>query len=212
MGMPAQKTEWTAKLVRALPDDRRRYEVLDGELFISSGFTLPHQRSVGKLFITLHKYLSEHGIGESMPSPSDLEFSPSRMLQPDVFAYELVPGRRPHAWADVMPLILAVEITSPETAHADRQTKRRIYQSERVPEYWVVDLDSRLVERWRPDDDRPEIVPDILEWRPKAGIPPLRIELEEIFGPPPRAESLTYKRKRPRIRLRKDPEPSRRER
>ena len=135
-----------------------------------------------------------------------------RMLQPDVFAYELIHGRRLHAWADVLPLILAVEITSPETAHADRQTKRRIYQSERVPEYWIVDLDSRLVERWRPDDDRPEIMPDILEWQPKAGIPPLRIELEEIFGPPARAESLTYKRKRPRIRLRKDREPSRRER
>jgi Uma2 family endonuclease len=212
MGTPAQETEWTAEMVRALPDDRRRYEVLDGELFISSGSTLPHQRAVGELFTTLHQYLSEHGIGEAMPSPSDIEFSPSRMLQPDVFAYEVEPGRRPRSWDDLRPLIIAIEITSPETAHADRQTKRRIYQSERVPEYWIVDLDSRLVERWRPGDDRPEIIPDILEWQPKAGIPPLRIELEEIFGPPARAESLTYKRRRPRIHLRKDPEPSRRER
>jgi Uma2 family endonuclease len=212
MGMPAQKTDWTAELVRALPDDRRRYEVLDGELFISAGFTMAHQRAVGELFITLHRYLSEHGIGEAMPSPSDLEFSPSRMLQPDVFAYELVPGTRPRAWADVMSLILAVEITSPETAHVDRQTMRRIYQGERVTEYWIVDLDSRLVERWRPDDDRPEIRPDILEWQPKAGIPPLRLELEEIFGPPARAESLTYRKRRPTIRLRKDYEPSRRAR
>lgn len=38
MVMPAQKTDWTAEMVRALPDDRRRYEVLDGELYISSGF------------------------------------------------------------------------------------------------------------------------------------------------------------------------------
>ena len=212
MGMPAQKTDWTAEEVRALPDDRRRYEVLDGELFISSGSTMAHQRAVGNLFTTLNQYLSEHGIGEAMPSPSDLEFSPSRMLQPDVFAYEVEPGRKPRSWGDLRPLILAVEITSPATACADRQTKRRIYQIERVPEYWVVDLDSRLVERWQPGDDRPEIIPDILEWQPKAGIPPLRIELEEIFGPPARAESLTYKRKRPRIRLRKDREPSRRER
>src|SRR5687767_14452424 len=105
MGMPAQKTDWTAEQVRALPDDRRRYEVLDGELFISSGFTMAHQGAVGDFFITLNRYLSEHGIGEAMPSPSDLEFSPSRMLQPDVFAFALAPGRRPQSWADVMPPI-----------------------------------------------------------------------------------------------------------
>jgi hypothetical protein len=34
-----------------------------------------------------------------------------------------------------------------------------------VPEYWIVDLDSRLVERWRPDDGRPEIIADVLEWQ-----------------------------------------------
>jgi hypothetical protein len=31
MGMPAQQTEWTAEMARALPDDGKRYEVLDGD-------------------------------------------------------------------------------------------------------------------------------------------------------------------------------------
>jgi hypothetical protein len=52
-----------------------------------------------------------------------------------------------------------------------------------VPEYWVVDLDARLIERWRPDDARPEILTDRIEW---AG---LAVGLEalfaEILGEPP---------------------------
>jgi Uma2 family endonuclease len=170
-------------MVRALPDDRRRYEVLDGELYVSPSPSMPHQRAVGKLFVLLDKYLREHGIGEAMPSPADIEFSPRRMLQPDVFAYPVVGGRSPSSWRELLPLLLAVEILSPSTARIDRQTKRLIYQSERVPEYWIVDLDARLVERWRPGDERPEIATDILEWQPKPEIPPLRIALEEVFGP-----------------------------
>src|SRR2546427_2160382 len=46
----------------------------------------------------------------------------------------------------------------PSTAHADRQVKRRLYQQERVGEYWIVDVDARIVERWRATDERPEIV------------------------------------------------------
>ena len=33
MAIPAQPTEWTVEMVRALPDDGNRYEVIDGELF-----------------------------------------------------------------------------------------------------------------------------------------------------------------------------------
>ena len=35
MAMPAQPTEWTVEMVHALPDDGNRYEVIDGELFVT---------------------------------------------------------------------------------------------------------------------------------------------------------------------------------
>ena len=35
MAMPAPHTEWTIEMVRALPDDGNRYEVIDGELFVT---------------------------------------------------------------------------------------------------------------------------------------------------------------------------------
>ena len=45
--MAADTTEWTVELVRALPDDGKRYEVLDGELFVTPAPGSPHQRAVG---------------------------------------------------------------------------------------------------------------------------------------------------------------------
>ncbi len=69
-----------------------------------------------------------------------------------------------------MKLLLAVEILSPSSQRADRTVKRRLFQRERVPEYWIVDIDARLVSRWRPDDTRPEEIDGRLEWAPAAGI------------------------------------------
>ena len=50
-----------------------------------------------------------------------------------------------------------------------------------MPEYWIVDRDARLIERWRPGDLRPEILANEVEWQPDPAIAPLRIDLEELF-------------------------------
>lgn len=60
--------------------------------------------------------------------------------------------------------------------------KRGKFQRAGVPEYWVVDLDARLVERWRPGDERPEILTDSLVWCPGAAAEPLTIELPALFA------------------------------
>ena len=70
---------------------------------------------------------------------------------------------------------------SPSTARADRQVKRRRYQRHSVGEYWIVDIDGRVVERWRPDDERPEILSERLEWRHDPAIAPLVIDLVDYF-------------------------------
>ncbi len=60
--------------------------------------------------------------------------------------------------------------------------KRRLYQRFKVAEYWIVDVDARLVERWRPADARPEILADVLEWQPDRACPPLLIDLSTYFA------------------------------
>jgi Uma2 family endonuclease len=63
-----------------------------------------------------------------------------------------------------------VEILSPSSARADRIVKLRRYQRANVPEYWIVDLDGRVIERWRQGQERPEILSDRLAWTPAEGV------------------------------------------
>ena len=183
MGMPVSRSaEWTAEMALALPDDGNRYEVLDGELFVTPAPSLLHQRAVLHLLLLLVPYVREHRLGEALASPADIEFSPKRLLQPDVFVAPDSPSGRGRTWRDISSLLLAVEVLSPTTARADRHKKRIIYQNQGVPEYWIVDLDARIVECWRPNDQRPEILADTLIWAPEPSSEPLVIDLPRFFA------------------------------
>ena len=182
MGMPAEQTEWTAEMARALPDDGKRYEVLDGELFMSPAPSLNHQRLVFELARMLQDYVRSHKLGEVFIAPADVEFSPRRLLQPDVFVIPATPGRRPQIFTEVGRLLLAAEVLSPSTARVVRTKKRDILKDERVPEYWIVDGHGRVVERWTPDDKRPEILSATIVWQPVTLVPALVIDLPRFFA------------------------------
>ena len=183
MAMPAPRTDWTAAMVRDLPDDGNRYEVLDGELLVSPAPSYRHQAVLARLFKVISPYVDQHSLGWTRWSPADIEFSPETMLQPDLFVVPDEGMGEPNSWKEVKRLLLVVEGLSPSTARVDRLLKRPEYQKASIPEYWIVDIDSRLVERWRPVDERPEVIADLLEWQPTAEISPLLIPLDEIFGP-----------------------------
>jgi Uma2 family endonuclease len=107
------------------------------------------------------------------------------MAQPDVYVVPLREGHLPRKWEEYGIPLLVVEILSPSTAHKDRLVKRRRYQQTGVAEYWVVDLDARVVERWLPDDERPEILDTTLSWQPDPTHPALVVDLAELFGEVP---------------------------
>jgi Uma2 family endonuclease len=180
MGMPAHETHWTLEMVRALPEDGKRYEVLDGTLLVSPAPTYRHQKAVGLLYEILAPYTRNTRVGETLLSPADLELAPTRLLQPDLF---VVPADvKAGSWKDITHLLLTAEVISPSSARWDRFDKRTAYQEKDVPEYWVVDLDARAFERWRPDDKRPELLDVELVWHPVATVPPLTIDLVKYFA------------------------------
>jgi Uma2 family endonuclease len=182
MGMATASKHWTIDMVRALPDDRNRYETIDGELFVTPAPSLVHQRAVLQLVLRLAPYLKAERLGEAIIAPADVEFAPDTMVEPDLFVVPPIVGRLPRSWTEVRRLLLVVEVLSPTTARADRVRKRALYARERVPEYWIVDVDARVVERWRPDDERPEVLTERLEWRPDPGRAGLTIDLVEHFA------------------------------
>jgi Uma2 family endonuclease len=169
MGMPNTAERWTAERVRALPDDWLRHEVVDGELLMTPAPSWRHQDAVMALHQRLAPWLSTHGAGRVVVAPADIVLDPHTLVQPDLFVVPLVNGRRPSSWEDVGSLLLVVEVLSPSTARYDRELKRRRYQRAGVPEYWIVDPDGRVVERWRANDTRPEILAEQLQWEPSSG-------------------------------------------
>ncbi|HEX6535832.1 MAG TPA: Uma2 family endonuclease [Gemmatimonadaceae bacterium] len=182
MAMAAATIRWTAEMARGLPDDGNRYEVVDGELLVTPAPTWAHQNAVAELYVRLRGYLAANGAGHAMLAPADIEFGRANLAQPDLFVVPRTNGRAPRTWEEARRLLLAVEILSPSTARADRHVKRRLYQRERVPEYWVVDVDARLIERWRPDDGRPEMLAERIDWRPDHAHPALEIDLGAYFA------------------------------
>jgi Uma2 family endonuclease len=118
-----------------------------------------------------------------MMSPSDIELEEGHITQPDVFVVPLPENRRhPKSWREVKTLLVAAEVLSPSNARYDRVDKRRFFQRVAVPEYWVVDLDARVIERWTPRDARPEIVDHTLTWHPAGASEAFVLELESFFA------------------------------
>lgn len=187
MAMPAETSRrWTAREVRELiaasPLATPRYELVDGELLVTPSPGAPHQMAVGKLLIALSAYLEKEPVGAAIPSPSDVELEPEFVAQPDIL---VVPA---HEWKRVLReglpirvLLLAVEVLSPSSSRHDRVRKRPLYQRH-VPDYWIVDLDARLVERWTPNDERPQLLTETLAWHPAGATQPFTLELPRFFA------------------------------
>jgi Uma2 family endonuclease len=178
MSMPTLKRQWTVGDLPDLPDDGNRYEVIDGELLVTPAPSLPHQAAVGELHLLVAPYVTAQKLGYTFVAPADVVFSPRRGVQPDVFVTPPVDGRRPKK---VDRLLLAVEVLSPSSARADRVKKRNLFRDEGVPEYWIVDLDARTIERSTPTEPRPEILAERLIWMPDPAAAPLDIDLVAYF-------------------------------
>jgi len=176
-----QSSVTTVEALLALPDDGLRHELLDGEHVVTPAPILLHQAILRELEHVLASGVAGRDDLEVFWSPADIVFGPKTLVQPDLFVVRKQPGQRLRAWSEVGVPILAIEILSPGTASRDRGKKRRIYQAAGVAEYWIVDLDARLVERWRPEDERPEVVGATLEWGREVLPRSLAIDLPALF-------------------------------
>ena len=187
MGMPAIHRRWTITDVRSLIDESRhspRYELIDGELIVTPSPGVSHQIAVAELLYILRPYLDHQGVGLPATSPADLELAPDSITQPDVFVLD------PHSvpdtveqptWADFKRLLLAIEILSPSSIRVDRIVKRDFYLDAGVPEYWILDVDAQMIERWVQGRESPEVCRDSLVWLPEYAESPLTIDVPRLF-------------------------------
>jgi Uma2 family endonuclease len=177
------KPYYTADMVREMPDDGNRYELVYGELLVTPTPRVLHQVVVTRLSVALTQYAVRHRTGYVFGVPGDITWGRTDVLvQPDLFVAP-VEEVRTNDWEQVRSLTLVVEVLSPSSMNSDRFTKRRRYQDAGVPLYWVVDADQQRVEIWTPDDSFPRIERDRLIWHPAGAGEPFTLELQELFQP-----------------------------
>jgi Uma2 family endonuclease len=181
MGM-AVPIYYTADMVRALPDDGQRYEVVRGELLVTPSPRVWHQVLVQRLSLRLGEYLERERAGMVLSSPADISWSADTLVQPDLFVVPLADVRTLE-WAQIRDLRLVIEVLSPSTTRGDRFSKRRLYQEVGVPVYWIVDGEERFVEEWAPGAALPRVERERLVWTPAEAGQPFMLELAELFRP-----------------------------
>lgn len=131
-----------------LPDDGKRYEILEGELTVSPSPMRKHQRVIWNLAIFLHQ-AEVAGYGKGYVAPFDVVFSPHNVTQPDVLFIRqdrlgIVTERNVQGAPD-----LIVEVLSASTRDRDLGVKLRLYARYQVSSYWVVDPEAQTVQPYR---------------------------------------------------------------
>ncbi|MBI3971024.1 MAG: Uma2 family endonuclease [Chloroflexi bacterium] len=146
---------WTYEDYLALPDDGKRYEVIDGVLYVSPAPSPKHQRRLLNLVIKLVGFVREHALGEVFISPVDLLIPGAKPVQPDaLFIARTNPARidEERNIAGVPDLI--VEVASPSTAGYDRREKQDLYARAGVREYWYAHPTEITIELLALDPER----------------------------------------------------------
>ena len=146
--------------LEAMPEDGNRYEVIEGELFVSRAPSLTHQQVSMNLTFFISKYLENNPIGLVFATPGLILTELSGVIPDIVFfrherSQEIISGERLVRGPD-----LVVEILSPgpENTRRDRVAKRQLYARHGVAEYWMVDPEKSVLEVYRLQSDSLELV------------------------------------------------------
>lgn len=164
-----------------LPDDGRRYEVLEGELVVTPAPGYPHQKASMNISYRMEGWrLSRGDAGRVLCAPYDVILAEDTIVQPDIVylsgtTLDHIHDDRLFGAPDV-----AVEIHNQRSASRDRISKLQIYATYRVKEYWLVDLEGRSITVLRLAGDGYETIAS------GTGETPLASEVMEGFFITPR--------------------------
>jgi len=187
MSSPAASAPYTWDDFVALEEDDLR-ELIDGELVEVEVPTWSHEYIVAQLCGMLRAWALPRKAGVAVASGYKVRITERRGVMPDVQFYRSGvehPGRSELGLVSGHP-DLAVEIVSPSSARYDRMTKLAWYASIGVPEYWIVDPATRMLERLVLQGEHylvAEVQGDDAVFRP-ASFEGLEVPLAELWTTP----------------------------
>jgi Uma2 family endonuclease len=148
------RIRWTSSDLDLLPDSSNRYEIIDGDLFVTKAPHWGHQKAGGRVYRALDHWSELTGLGETVQAPGII-FSDADNVIPDVV---WISKARLTVCLDEAGHLTAapeliVEVLSPGAANErrDREAKLKLYAARGVQEYWILDWQRRQVEVYRRD-------------------------------------------------------------
>lgn len=145
----AVRGQFKADDIWDMPDDGKRYEVIDGDLWMTTAPDLDHQYPITGLIALIKPYLRRGPGGQIFAAPVGLILDEQNGLQPDlVYVSQARTGILTRRGIRGVP-DLVVEVLSPGTEARDRGVKQRRYAAAGVPHYWIVDPATRSLEAYR---------------------------------------------------------------
>lgn len=165
-----------------LPDDGNRYEIIDGELYVTPAPSRRHAEVVARLFALLFNFVRARRLGRVYTAPVDVKLARHRIVQPDilfikqdrlsVFSPDAVEGRPD----------MVVEVLSPSTRNRDLGLKARVYAEMGIPEYWMADpIAERFAISVLANGQYAEVAHEGMSVRSTI-VPGLIVDLDELFA------------------------------
>lgn len=166
--MITNAVRWTVQDIEVMPDDGgwKRYEVINGELFVTHAPHLFHQGAASRLNIALGIWSEQSGLG-NVYQTSGVIFSPENAVIPDlVWASNqcLDTGVDEAGHFTIAPeLIVEVLSKGGRNEERDKKAKRKLYSLYGVREYWIVDWRQKTIEVYRRNQAQLELVCTLLD-------------------------------------------------
>jgi Uma2 family endonuclease len=143
---------WTIADLELLPDNGDRYEIIDGDLFVTKAPHWKHQITCGNICTELTLWSRKTGLGQAAATAGVI-FTNANNVIPDVV---WVSNQRLATLLDedghltgAPELIVEVLSAGVENERRDREVKLKLYTSRGVQEYWIIDWRLQQIEVYR---------------------------------------------------------------
>jgi Uma2 family endonuclease len=184
---------WTSADLEVMPDDGKRYEIIDGNLYVSKQPHALHQLLCTDLARLLGNWSVSTGLGTTMFAPGVI-FADDADVVPDlvwISAARLANLLRADGHLHGPPE-LVVEVLSPGTHNdrRDREAKLKLYSRRGVDEYWIFDWRSRAVAIYRRNGEALHLVATLTsdDTLTSPVLPGFAGSLGEIFASLPKSD------------------------
>jgi len=168
--------------LHAMPDDGRRYELIDGEIVVSVAPGELHFWVSRRLIRLLLPFDEVYQLGWLYWAPLELFLPNGDAVQPDLYFFSREhPPARPGSHLEGVPSLVA-EVSSRSTRDIDRGRKFRAYQRAGVPEYWMADPEQRLVHAYILRNGHYERLPQDGSIIRSVVLPGFEVNVEELFA------------------------------